>query len=515
MLSRPILCVSRLESNSQTTRYEAIQPTGPSLKRLPKLLAALFMVAAMSGCGGGSDSSGSSSATATPPAATTGTINLVVQDTPSPKLTVLSFQVQITGAVIQPGSVSILPRPVTVDLAQLVSDTAFLSSTVVGSATYTSLTMTFANPQLTIVNNSGASIVTPTQTCASGAVCTFVPKINAASVTISSGVFPVTVTAGSSTGFALDLSIPDLLQSDLSATFANGTSVNLSLLPTPTIGGAEAQIDDVLGVVQSVSSDQVTIKKPDGELLVLTTSLSTAYNYPSSVCAANDASCVTSNQIITADLSLLPNGGLRADSVTFAGSPGATVAQGVIVSVGTGKPTTLHMLVHRVLPTTSAFTTGDVVDATMQAGAAFFAASTTYPMVTGGTFATDTDLMAGQEILLEVTQETATGSDGNAAFTSGAVALESSQILGPVTSMDSSAQSFALTNVWSLFSALSPAIPQLQVQTGSATSFLELSPANLTAITAGVTARVKGPLFHTTAGTGEPTMAALQVSGKP
>jgi len=151
----------------------------------------------------------------------------------------------------------------------------------------------------------------------------------------------------------------------------------------------------------------------------------------------------------------------------------------------------------------------------MQAGAAFSVASTTYPMVTGGTFATDTDLMAGQEILLEVTQETATGSDGNAAFTSGAVALESSQILGQVTSMDSSAQSFALTNVWSLFSALSPAIPQLQVQTGSATSFLELSPANLTAITAGVTARVKGPLFHTTAGTGEPTMAALQVSGKP
>jgi len=47
----------------------------------------------------------------------------------------------------------------------LVSDTGFLSSAVMGSATYTSLTLTFANPQVTIVNNSGTSIVTPAQTC--------------------------------------------------------------------------------------------------------------------------------------------------------------------------------------------------------------------------------------------------------------------------------------------------------------------------------------------------------------
>jgi hypothetical protein len=36
-------------------------------------------------------------------------------------------------------------------------------------------------------------------------------------VTLSSGVFPLTVTASSSTGLSMDLSIPDLLQSDLSS----------------------------------------------------------------------------------------------------------------------------------------------------------------------------------------------------------------------------------------------------------------------------------------------------------
>ena len=96
----------------------------------------LTLCLATAGCGGSGDSSGASS---TGQSASTGTVNLVVADTPATDLTILSFQVQITGAVLQPGNVSLLPRPVTVDLAQLVSDTGFLSSTVIGSATYTSL----------------------------------------------------------------------------------------------------------------------------------------------------------------------------------------------------------------------------------------------------------------------------------------------------------------------------------------------------------------------------------------
>jgi hypothetical protein len=201
--------------------------------------------------------------------------------------------------------------------------------------------------------------------------------------------------------------------------------------------------------------------------------------------------------------------------MTFVDNPGTTVAQGVIVSVATGTPTTCQVLVQRVLPGTTAFTTGDIVAATMQSGAAFSVASATYPSVAGGTFASETDLVAGQNVLVEVTQETAAGTDGNAAFTSGAVTLESSQIFGQVTSVDSSTQSFVLTNVWTLFSTLAPALPQLQVQTGTQTSFVGLSPASLSALGAGANVRVKGPLFHTPAGTGEPTMGALQVSGRP
>jgi hypothetical protein len=482
------------------------------MQRITLWSTTLLAMAALAGCGGSSGSSSGGSAATTP--AQTATVNLVVQDTPSTNLTVLSFQIQITGAVLQPGNVALLPKPVTVDLAQLVSDTGLLSSAVVGSATYTSLTLTFANPQVTLVNNSGVSIVTPTQTCASGAVCTFAARLNSETLTISSGVFPITFTASSSTGLALDLSIPDLLQSDLSVTLADGSSVNLSILPQPKTGSVQAQLDDVLGVVQSVSSGQVKIKTAAGELLVLTTDSNTVYNYPQSVCQTSGAACVVANQAITADISLLANGGLQARSITFAAAPGATVAQGVIVAVGSESGPTFEMLVRRVLPDSAGFTPGALVDVTAQSAAAYSIASTTYPPVTGGTFSSSSDLMPGQEVLVGVIQPAVVQPDGNPGFTANLITLESSQIAGKVTSVDSGSQSFMLTNVWSRFNALSAAIPQLEVQTGTGTSFVNLTPADLTALSAGSGARVKGPLFRTTSGSNMPTMGALQVNGR-
>lgn len=482
------------------------------MHRVTQLGAVALVFAAISGCGGSSGaSSGSSSTSST---TSTATVNMVVQDSPSTNLTVLSFQIDITSATLQPGNVSLLPKPVTVDLAQLVTDTGFLASTVVDSATYTSMTMTVANPRVTIVNNTGAAIVTPSQTCAAGATCTFTPRLDTASLTISSGVFPITLTAGSSTGLALDLSIPDLLQSDLSITLADGSSVNLSLLPQPRTDGAQAQLDDVLGVVQSVSTGQLQIKTAFGALLVLTTDSTTAYNFPQSICAQNNASCLAPNQIVTTDLSLLSNGGLKANTLTFAANPGATVAQGIVVSVGSAPSPDLQMLVLKVLPDSASFTPGEVVDVTTEAGALFSVASNTYPSVAGASFGQTSDLLPGQQVLVEVTQPAVAGSDGNPALTSGSIELNSSQIAGRVSSLDSSTASFGLTNVWSLFAGLSPAITQLNVQTGAATSFVGYTNSNFSSLSVGSIARAKGPLFRATDGSGVPTIAALQVSGR-
>jgi hypothetical protein len=134
--------------------------------------------------------------------------------------------------------------------------------------------------------------------------------------------------------------------------------------------------------------------------------------------------------------------------------------------------------------------------------------------VTGGTFSSSSDLLPGQEVLVGIIQPAALQPDGNPGFTSDQVTLESSQIAGKVASVDNGSQTFMLTNTWSLFKALSAAIPQLEVQTGTGTSFVNLTPADLTALSAGSGVRVKGPLFNTTSGSNMPTMGALQVNGR-
>ncbi|MGA9672019.1 MAG: hypothetical protein WBQ94_22600, partial [Terracidiphilus sp.] len=265
-----------------------------------------------------------------------GTVNLVVTDTPPSNITVLSFQVQITGAVLQPGNVSLLPHPVTVDLAQLVSDTGFLASTVIDSATFTSLTMTFANPQVTIINDKSSAITVGGQNCAAGAICTFVPALNNASVTISSGVFPITVAANSTTGLNLDLSIPDLLQSDLSLSLANGTSVNLSVLPQPASSSSEQpKIDDVFGTITGVNGNQIGLTTAFGDSLVLTSESSTTYNYPVSVCSTAGASCLSVGQVVTTDLSLLGDGGLALNAISYVGGSGTQAVKGLVLSTDT------------------------------------------------------------------------------------------------------------------------------------------------------------------------------------
>ncbi|MGC1781871.1 MAG: hypothetical protein WA708_05075, partial [Acidobacteriaceae bacterium] len=70
--------------------------------------AGLALCSLLSGCGAGSTSQPSQTSSGN------ATVNFVVTDTPPANVTVLSFQVQITGAVLQPGNVSILPRSVTV-----------------------------------------------------------------------------------------------------------------------------------------------------------------------------------------------------------------------------------------------------------------------------------------------------------------------------------------------------------------------------------------------------------------
>src|SRR5713226_5288258 len=92
-------------------------------------------------------------------------MSFTIGDTPPSGVAVLFFEASITGASLQPSdatkpAVSALSTPVEVEFGHLQTDTAFLSLANVPPDTYNSITLTFANPELTIVNHSMATAST-------------------------------------------------------------------------------------------------------------------------------------------------------------------------------------------------------------------------------------------------------------------------------------------------------------------------------------------------------------------
>lgn len=459
----------------------------------PALLAAIVCV---TGCGGGSDQGDTSPAPAT--------VSLVARDAPAVGTSIMSFQIQITSAVLQPGNVALLKKPVTVDLAQLVTDTAFLASAVVGSGTYTSLDLTFADPLLTLVNNSSQTIDAPNQQCLPGATCTFAPKLTEATLTISSGVFPIELAAGTESGLQLDLSIPDLLQSDLSISFADGQSVNLALLQ----GTKLSSIDGILAAVESVSGSQVTLQTAYNGTLVLTADTATQLLFPAAPCAAQNLSCLTPGTVIEADADLIGGGVLQARRLSLVGVAGSTVVKGVVMGVEpASSPASLQMLVHQAVPAGNGIARGHLATVDLVSGAILSVDPTTpFPSVPDGAFTSAADLATGQELLARLSGPVAT--TPALTFGSDSLMLDNSQLAGVVQSV-SGTGSFSINALASYLSAASPSVTAVDVQTGTGTDYTGTSAQSLAP---QQVVAVKGPLFKAVAGA-NPELGAIKVRG--
>src|SRR5229473_5833904 len=84
---------------------------------------------------------------------------LAMTDTPPANVTILSAQVTLTGATLNPGNVPLLSGATTLELTRLQTDVAYLGTTLVKAGSYTSLTLTFSNTlKLTFENDTGSTI---------------------------------------------------------------------------------------------------------------------------------------------------------------------------------------------------------------------------------------------------------------------------------------------------------------------------------------------------------------------
>jgi hypothetical protein len=137
---------------------------GFSMKRMLSLVAALLSIGWLFACGG----------SMSPMRVSNGVpLSLTIGDTPPSGVAVLFFEASITGASLQPSdsmkpTVSVLTAPVEVEFGHLQTDTAFLNLANVTPDTYSSMTLTFGNAEMTIVNHPELpSVLAPTTPSAS------------------------------------------------------------------------------------------------------------------------------------------------------------------------------------------------------------------------------------------------------------------------------------------------------------------------------------------------------------
>src|SRR5713101_10106085 len=149
---------------------------------------------------------------ATPPVTGGVPMSLTITDTPPAGVTVLSFEVSVTGATLNPGNVDLLGNrgSVRIEVKRLETEAAFLNTTNVAPGTYTSLNLTFANPELTFKNDTAATLAG----CAAGAVCEIKPT-GPLTATADFPGWGIVVMANSPTGIQVDVNPGTILNATL------------------------------------------------------------------------------------------------------------------------------------------------------------------------------------------------------------------------------------------------------------------------------------------------------------
>jgi hypothetical protein len=442
----------------------------------------------------------------------TAQFSLTIHDSAPSNITVLSLQVQVKSALLQPGAVSV-SLPETVDLALLQSDTAILSSLQIPAATYTSLVVDFENPVMTFINNTGGP-VTPNNnpTCAAGAVCTITPLSSGGSPFIfgSAPVFPFVVTQNTEVGLELDLDIADLVQSDYSLDFSN--ALNIAPL-TPVQGAAEIRhVKHVLGTVSALATNAFTLITPTNIKLGITTDGSTIFKFPAT-CLADNFSCVKVNQVLELDVSLEGNGTILAKEADLEADVNVVEISGLIVSLDTNSPPqSFQMLVRQASPAVSPtlMPVGLVETVSIGSPTTFSVDNHSFVLPAGLSFTSAASLLVGQEVLADVNVILAP----SLVIRTSSLALRRSQVTALVsTAPIVGGSSFVLSPLPSIFqTALPTNILQMKVETTNQTTFENLTPDTIAGVLFGNNVSVGGFLFNAS---GTATIATDTVRGQP
>ena len=428
-------------------------------------------------------------------------------DLPS-NYTVLSFRITVTSAVLQPGNVSLISSPETIELTQLQTDNFDIATKDVATGNYTSLDVTFANPDMTIYN--GAQSIS---NCAIGAICEMQPVLDTASFSLAPAL---TLTANTPSAVELELSINDSLQPDLSFDPTGG--LTFTTPPSVESSAALLPLNTVAGVVTSVGSNQFGMTTLAGQELTIQTNSSTVYSYPATVCKTGEFACLATGQILSVDMNVLGTGALQANNVIFEDNSGDPAISGAVAAIDTtSNPPQITLVIHGQAPATTGIEEDNVATVSLQKTTTYLIDADVLTIPSGFTFASTTDLVVGQEILvrgnsIDVTPKTNLPSV--IAISTNQVILRQSQWTGTVGIANSGVDAFTLTSLPDLFTNETPtAITNLYAITSTPTDFVN---TNLTNLTAGTPVTLKGLIFSNTVNpVTSPSDVASIVQGAP
>jgi len=427
-------------------------------------------------------------------------LSLTIGDTPRNGVAVLFFEASITGATLQPSdsskpAISVLANPVEVEFGHLQTDTAFLNLARVTPDTYNSMTLTFGNAEMTIVNHSGAAV----GSCANNSVCQLTPNFSTSMVTLSGAPFPVIIHMNSVVGIKLDLNVNSSVESDLSID-PSVTIAHFRQRPDSDKGQEMEQLDELDGQITALGTNQFTlVNRRNGQSFTVKVDNNTVFeDFDRAGCAANpqDFTCLQTNQIVEVKLSENGMGSMLATRVEFIENASQEAIKGTITSVDSS--TQFHMVVFREEPPVNGISEGAPVvvtiapNATFQIGREEMGEGGGFPMM-GFSFASSADLMVGQDV--QVRPGKVSSANGVVTVTTDLVRLWPSQITGQVASINSNNGTFTLSGLSPLFTGATPPVNTITVMTLPNMNFEDFP--NQGQLTVGNTVSVKGLLFHT------------------
>ena len=454
------------------------------------LVPVLCALAILASCSGGGSMPMSNATKGTP----SSQVSLTMGDTPPAGVAVLSFEITVQSAALQPGSVALVSRPMEIELTKLQTAHTLLGSLSVPAGTYSGVALTFGNAQLTIVNNSGSAI----GSCGIGQTCELHPALSQTNVSFTGAPFPLTLAADSPLGLLVDFNIQQSIQNDLSI---NPVITVSRLAKRP--GGDMDDLDDIVGQVTAVdaSKQQFTLQVGgvQGHSQVIQVNSSTRFEDFAEQGMASGFASIAVGQVLHVDALLMSDGTVVAKEVGLMEHDRIGALDGVVVSVDSA--TQFKMAVLDDESDDGGSMPGKVATVTVQSGATFSVDTDGIAIPSGLTFGGAADLMVGQGVAVHPV----TVSMG--AVTTDRVRLRFSRVSGRVAAISGS--NFTLDNLPSLFTTASPAITTLDVRTSAQTIFIfDDQIGSLSGLAAGNNVRVAGWLFKTS---GTPALVAVKV----